>query len=66
MRALIGLTKTAVELGPSGVRANALCPGSVVAERLEAEEKGITLGELREEWVRGFSATSVTADDVAA
>ena len=71
---LIGLMKTvAMELGPFGVRANALCPGSVVGERLErvmrleAEEKGITCEDLREQWVRGCSLrTFVTADDVAA
>lgn len=71
---LIGLMKTiAMELGPSGVRANALCPGAVEGERLErvmnleADEKGITCDELRELWTRGCSLrTFVTADDVAA
>jgi NAD(P)-dependent dehydrogenase (short-subunit alcohol dehydrogenase family) len=71
---LIGLMKTvAMELGPFAVRANALCPGSVVGDRLErvmaleAEEKGITCDELREQWTRGCSLrTFVTADDVAA
>ena len=63
----------AMELGPFAVRANALCPGSVVGDRLErvmaleADEKGITCDELREQWVRGCSLrTFVTADDVAA
>jgi len=72
--ALIGFTKTiAMELGPFGVRANAICPGGVEGERLErvmraeAEEKGITCEQLREEWVRGCSLrTFVTPDDVAA
>jgi NAD(P)-dependent dehydrogenase (short-subunit alcohol dehydrogenase family) len=71
---LIGLMKTvAMELGPFGVRANALCPGAVEGERLErvmhleADEKGITCDELRELWTRGCSLrTFVTADDVAA
>ena len=71
---LIGLMKTvAMELGPFAVRANALCPGSVAGDRLErvmaleADEKGITCDELREQWVRGCSLrTFVTADDVAA
>jgi NAD(P)-dependent dehydrogenase (short-subunit alcohol dehydrogenase family) len=72
--ALIGLTKTlAMELGPFGIRANAICPGGVEGERLErvmgleAEQKGITCEQLREEWVRGCSLrTFVTPDDVAA
>jgi NAD(P)-dependent dehydrogenase (short-subunit alcohol dehydrogenase family) len=72
--ALIGLTKTlAMELGPFGVRANAICPGGVEGERLErvmrleAEEKGITCEQLHDEWVRGCSLrTFVSPDDVAA
>jgi len=72
--ALIGFTKTlAMELGPFGIRANAICPGGVEGERLErvirleAEEKGITCEQLREDWVRGCSLrTFVTPDDVAA
>lgn len=71
--ALIGFTKTiAMELGPFGIRANALCPGGVEGDRLErvmrleAEEKGITCEQLREQWVRGCSLRSfVTPDDVA-
>ncbi len=71
---LIGLMKTvAMELGPFGVRANALCPGAVEGERLErvmsleADEKGITCEDLREQWTRGCSLrTFVTPDDVAA
>jgi NAD(P)-dependent dehydrogenase (short-subunit alcohol dehydrogenase family) len=72
--ALIGFTKTiAMELGPFGVRANAICPGGVEGERLErvmqleADEKGITCEQLREEWVRGCSLrTFVKPEDVAA
>lgn len=72
--ALIGFTKTlAMELGPFGIRANAICPGSVEGDRLErvmrleAEEKGVTCEQLRESWLRGCSLrTFVTPDDVAA
>jgi len=72
--ALIGFTKTlAMELGPFGIRANAICPGGVEGERLEriirleAGEKGLTCEQLREDWVRGCSLrTFVTPDDVAA
>lgn len=71
---LIGLTKTlAMELGPFGIRVNAVCPGAVEGERLErvlreeAFKKGTTRDDLREEWVRGCSLrTFVTPEDVAA
>jgi NAD(P)-dependent dehydrogenase (short-subunit alcohol dehydrogenase family) len=72
--ALIGLTKTlAMELGPFGVRANAICPGNVEGERIErviaAESRagGMSPEELRELWDQGSSMrTFVTAGDVAA
>ncbi|MEM6943802.1 MAG: SDR family oxidoreductase [Pseudomonadota bacterium] len=71
---LIGLMKTlAMELGPHGVRVNALCPGAVEGPRMdrviamEARAKGLSEAETRALYVRGVSLRSwVRAEDVAA
>jgi NAD(P)-dependent dehydrogenase (short-subunit alcohol dehydrogenase family) len=71
--ALIGLVKTlAMELGPCGIRVNAVCPGDVEGDRirrviaLEAENRGIGYDEVYAERVEAVSLrTMVTADDVA-
>ena len=71
--ALIGLTKTwAMELGPSSVRVNALCPGSVSGERIEgviardAAERGIAAEQVRDMYARQSSLrTFVDAEDIA-
>ncbi len=71
--AMIGFTKTlAMELGPDGIRVNALCPGSVKGERIDgvikrdAEHRGMTEAEIRQLYKRQTSLrTFVTAEDVA-
>lgn len=71
--AVIGLMKTiAMELGPFGVRANAICPGAVEGTRMEgvlereAVAKGMTRDEVYEGYAMGTSMRSfVTAQDVA-
>lgn len=70
---LIGLMKTlAMELGPHGIRVNALCPGAVEGDRMErvlameAAARGTTTDAVRRIYVEGTSLkTWVTADDVA-
>ena len=71
--AVIGLTKTlAIELGPYGVRANAICPGSVDGERMrsvierEAAARGASSDEVTLEYVGGQSiARWVQPDEIA-
>ena len=71
--AVIGLAKTlAMELGPHGVRANALCPGSVEGPRMdgviarEAAAKGRSPAEIRQGYAAGTAMrTFVEARDVA-
>jgi NAD(P)-dependent dehydrogenase (short-subunit alcohol dehydrogenase family) len=70
---LIGLVKTlAMELGPHGIRVNAICPGDVEGERirrviaLEAQNRGLTPEAVHAERVEAVSLrTMVSADDVA-
>ena len=72
--AIIGLMKTtAMELGPFGMRANAICPGSVEGPRIERvlEKEAALKGTTRDAIYQGYAAgtsmrTFVEARDVAA
>lgn len=72
--AVIGLMKTvAMELGPLGIRANAICPGSVNGPRIdrvidaEAAAKGMTPGAVRQGYAAGTALRRLTdPEDVAA
>jgi len=71
--AQIGLTKTwAMELGPEGIRVNAVCPTSVDGPRIEkviqqeAEQRGVSSESVREVYLRQTSMRSfASADEVA-
>ena len=71
--ALVGLTKTlAMELGPAGVRVNAICPGAVEGARMdsvvanEAIARNLTQEEVRASYVKSVSMkTWVKAEDIA-
>ena len=70
---VIGLMKTlAMELGPDGIRVNALCPGSVEGTRMdrvvanESAARGVSEQVVRDSYVTGVSLkTWVSADDIA-
>ena len=71
--ATIGLTKTwAMELGPFGVRVNALCPGSVSGPRIEsviakdAKQRGVSEEAIRDVYQRQNSLrVFVEAEEIA-
>ena len=70
---VIGLMKTlAMELGPSGICVNAICPGAVEGPRMErvvaneAAARGVAEADVRALYAEGTSLrTWVTADDIA-
>ena len=71
--AIVGLTKTlAMELGPDGVRVNAICPASVDGDRLnsvierDAKKRGQSVEAIRDVYLRQSSLrTFISAEDVA-
>lgn len=71
--AIVGLIKSlAVELGPVGIRANAILPGPVEGERMDrviadrAKATGASFEAAREEYLRKMSLRRmVSADDIA-
>ncbi len=71
--AVVGMTKTlAMELGPFGIRVNAICPGAVEGPRMdrvianEAQARGESEDAVRQSYVTGVSMkTWVQADDIA-
>src|SRR6187431_2379203 len=71
---VIGLTKSlAIELGPHGVRANAILPGVVEGDRMNgviaarAASAGVSVDAMREQYLSKISLRRmVTTDDVAA
>lgn len=70
---VIGLMQTVqVELGPYGIRANAICPGSVEGPRIdrvisaEATAKGMSEDDVRQAYASGTALRQLTkAQDVA-
>ncbi len=70
---VIGLMKTvAMELGPHGIRANAICPGSVNGPRIdrvieaEAAAKGVTAEAIRTGYAAGTALKRLSdPEDVA-
>jgi NAD(P)-dependent dehydrogenase (short-subunit alcohol dehydrogenase family) len=72
--AIVGMTKSlAIELGPQGIRVNAILPGTVEGDRMRAviasraAATGVSVDAMREQYLNKISLRRmVSADDVAA
>jgi NAD(P)-dependent dehydrogenase (short-subunit alcohol dehydrogenase family) len=72
--AIVGMMKSlAIELGPHGIRANAILPGPVEGERMSAviaaraASVGLGVDEMREQYLKSISLRRMVApDDIAA
>ena len=72
MWGVVGFTKSlAIELGPDGIRVNAILPGLVAGDRIrrvieaKAQAKGVSFREQEEEALRNVSLRSyVTPHDI--
>lgn len=71
--AVVGFSKTlAIELGPQGIRVNAILPGVVAGERVrriiasKAEAKGVSMQEMEAAFLKNVSlGTAVTPEQIA-
>jgi NAD(P)-dependent dehydrogenase (short-subunit alcohol dehydrogenase family) len=71
--AIVGFTKSlAMELGPAGIRVNAILPGAVAGERIErvidakAQQAGVAFDAMREQFLGKTSLRRfVSAEDIA-
>jgi NAD(P)-dependent dehydrogenase (short-subunit alcohol dehydrogenase family) len=71
--AVIGFSRSlSIELGPSGIRVNAICPGSVAGPRIDAvfankaKARGVTPDQVRQEALAKTSLGQlIEADDIA-